>query len=131
MARDFALKSAARYRTHRVRRIYSVEIDPSPMRASPLRKTRSAKQARASYREFITKLATVERVVLNALEMRLCRLILRVRPFLCHRLEDKTIHQKILNFFLSSAAFLLYKTAPEEFICPVIVKSCSASPSWH
>ena len=55
----------------------------------------------------------------------------RLQRFLCHRLEDKTIHQKILNFFLSSAAFLLYKTAPEEFICPVIVKSCSASPSWH
>ena len=44
---------------------------------------------------------------------------MRVRPFLCHRLEDKTIHQKFPNFFLSSAAFLLYKTAPEEFINPV------------
>jgi len=41
---------------------------------------------------------------------------LRLRRFLCHRLEDKTIHQKLPNFFLSSAAFLLYKTASEAFI---------------
>jgi hypothetical protein len=44
---------------------------------------------------------------------------LRLWRFLRHRLEDKTIHRKFLKIFFSSAPFLLYKTAPEEFINPV------------
>jgi hypothetical protein len=36
----------------------------------------------------------------------------------CHRLADKTIHQNFRNFFFPTVAFLLYKTAPEEFINP-------------
>jgi hypothetical protein len=41
------------------------------------------------------KIPWVERVVLNALETRLSRLILRLWRLVCHRLEDKTIHQSL------------------------------------
>jgi len=52
------------------------------------------------------KIPLVERVVLNALETRLRRLILRFGHAPCHRLEDKAIHQ-ICKFFFSSATSLL------------------------
>ncbi|PYJ39136.1 MAG: hypothetical protein DME52_06030 [Verrucomicrobia bacterium] len=40
----------------------------------------------------------------------------RLQRFLCHRLEDKTIHQNFCNFFLFNCRLPSYKTAPEEFI---------------
>jgi len=52
------------------------------------------------------KISLVERVVLNALATRLRRLMLRLWRLVCHRLEDKTIHQSC-KIFLSSATFLL------------------------
>jgi hypothetical protein len=41
------------------------------------------------------KISLVERVVLNALETRLRRLMLRLGRLVYHRLEDKTIHQSL------------------------------------
>jgi hypothetical protein len=44
---------------------------------------------------------------------------LRLRRFVRHRLEDKTVHQ-FLKFSLSSSAPPLYQRVPRgEFICPV------------
>jgi hypothetical protein len=61
----------------------------------------------------------VERVVLSALDLKFPKAFgadIALRRFPCHRLADKTIHQNFRIFFFSTTAFLLYKTAPEEFI---------------
>jgi cell wall-associated NlpC family hydrolase len=36
--------------------------------------------------------------------------------------KPSSMRQKFLNFFFSTQRFVLYNTAPEEFICPVIAK---------
>jgi hypothetical protein len=52
------------------------------------------------------KIPWVERVVLNALAKRLRRLILRLWRLVCHRLEDKTIHQAVKLSFIRHFPFV-------------------------
>jgi len=59
----------------------------------------TARIMRAVYHKY----SVVERVVCNALDMRRCRQIFCASGGIsCHRLADKTIHQKFLKFFLSN-----------------------------